>query len=634
MMNRMTRREPIGRAVLRAVVVLATLLLLTARAHAQAEVDAESLDRPSGESIPGRIAGDARSGFRFIPARGGAAIALEPGATIRRDGATHPASPSPTTASAPPFHLLIGEAGRFSGSLRSLDGSRARFAPAWQPDELVLPRACVQALVQRPGEARVLAEPFDRIDPARWSVSGDAAAAERPPAGSGRCLRLGADRASATHALEEPLAAGRLEVAFRDDGNGPAARGREPSVELVFRAPAGPARIRVVLGRSEDGLSVESTSGPALQVQHLVRTPGWHRLTIRFGPDETEISVDGQELAHGRGPKGPLASVRLAMGAPDGAGGSPSAPSNTPRPAAAEFDDLSLIRLVEPPASLEIDPTQDEARLVIGDQIFGALRSADAERMTLAVGGRNVPLRWGEVAGLYLRRVPVQGTPVSGLLVRAEWRSNPGGRPADVDFAEGALAALSDESLTLNTPYSGTLTIPRPALTRLAVVGRGRRIVVDVSSHHLGDEVPVTPPLLDPPQPDGLALDRSVDLPADLAEMPAELVLDVLQVVPEAGDNQYSKQVRGGELRTYALVNGQRIDYVNRHVLTDNEAPERVRLAIPRGLLRPGNNAIRIELTGDSDPRPKFDDMGVLQIAVEFPEPAASPSTSPRPGPP
>lgn len=633
MMNRTTRREPIGRAVSQAVVVLATLLLPTACARAQAQADAESLDRPGGESIPGRIAGDARSGFRFIPARGGGApIALQQGMTIRRGGETRPTSPSPATASAPPFHLLIGEAGRFSGSLRSLDGSRARFAPAWQPDELTLPRACVQAIVQRPGEARILAEPFDRIDPARWSVSGDAAAAERSPAGSGRCLRLGADRASATHALEEPLAAGRLEVAFRDDG--PAARGREPSVELVFRAPSGPARIRVVLGRSEDGLSVESASGPALQVQRLVRTPGWHRLTIRFGPDETEISIDGQELAHGRGPKGPLASVRLGIGATGGTAGSPSAPPNTPPPSAAEFDDLSLIRLVEPPTSLEIDPTQDEARLVIGDQIFGALRSADAERMTLAVGGRNVPLRWGEVAGLYLRRVPAQGAPVSGLLVRAEWRSNPTGRPADVDFVEGTLAGLSDESLTLTTPYSGTLTIPRASLARLAVRGRGRRIVLDVSSHHLGDEVPVTSPLLDPPQPDGLALDRSVDLPGDLAEKPAELVLDVVQVVPEAGDNQYSKQVRGGELRTYALVNGRRIDYVNRHVLTDNEAPERVRLAIPRGLLHPGKNAIRIELTGDSDPRPKFDDMGILQIAVEFPEPAAAADTSPRPGPP
>ena len=76
-------------------------------------------------------------------------------------------------------------------------------------------------------------------------------------------------------------------------------------------------------------------------------------------------------------------------------------------------------------------------------------------------------------------------------------------------------------------------------------------------------------------------------------------MLDVVQVVPEAGDSEYSRQVRNGELRTYVSVNGRRVDYLNRHIkATRNEAPERVRIPIPRGLLHAGKNAIRIELTG------------------------------------
>jgi hypothetical protein len=172
-------------------------------------------------------------------------------------------------------------------------------------------------------------------------------------------------------------------------------------------------------------------------------------------------------------------------------------------------------------------------------------------------------------------------------------------------------------------------------LRRLAVIGRGRRIVVDVAAHHLGDEFSVTQPL-DPPQPEGLSLDRTIELAA-APDGPAELVLDVVWVVPEAGDSDYSIQVRNGELRTYVAVNGKRIDYVNRHLKTTNEAPERVRIPVPRGLLRAGKNAVRIELTGDSDPQPKFDDLGVLQIAVEFPAPGAGaspPESRPaRPGP-
>ncbi len=162
------------------------------------------------------------------------------------------------------------------------------------------------------------------------------------------------------------------------------------------------------------------------------------------------------------------------------------------------------------------------------------------------------------------------------------------------------------------------------------MLGRGRRIVVDVAAHHLGDEVSVTHPL-DPPQPEGLALERPIELPA-APDGPAELVLDVVGVVPEAGDQEYSIQVRNGELRSYVAVNGRRVDYLNRHIKTRNdEAPERIRIPIPRGLLHAGKNAVRIELTGDSDPRPKYDDLGILQIAVEFPAAAAARAARGRP---
>ena len=305
---------------------------------------------------------------------------------------------------------------------------------------------------------------------------------------------------------------------------------------------------------------------------------------LRFGPGETEISVDGQELAHGREPEGPLCAIRLATRTTDAAA--------AVRPTSASFDDLRLIRFVEPPASLEIDATQDEARLVVGDQIFGDVQGADAERVAIAVDGRPIVLRWGEVAGLYLRRAPAQGIPVEGLLVRAEWPGATGQRPADLDFVEGALLAQSDDSLAIATPYAGTLTLPRRAIRRLAVFGKGRRIVLDVSAHHLGDEISVSQPL-DPPQPEGLTLERTVELAA-LPDSPAEVVLDVEGVVAEVGDSQYSIQVRNGELRSFVAVNGKRVDYLNRHIKSADESRERIRIAIPRGLLHPGKNAIRI----------------------------------------
>jgi hypothetical protein len=598
----------------RSLAALAGSLLLAACARGQAGV--EELDRPGGRRVAGRIEGDARSGFRFAPRDGGSPIALEPGVTILREARTTAAS-EPASSGPPPFQLLAGEAARFSGSIRALTQTELRWGPGWQAGEVAMPRGCVQAIVQRPGEARVLADGFETIDAERWSVTGSPATAERPRLDEGRSLRLPAEGASLTHNLEEPLSAGRLELAFHDDAT--VSPGRECTFEPIFRSPTGPTPIRIILGWSEDSLGVETPAGPSLQIQRLARAPGWHRLTLRFGPGETEISVDGKELAHGREPGGPLCAIRLATRTTDAAA--------TGRPSSAYFDDLRLSRFAEPPGSLEIDATQDEARLLVGDQIFGEVKGADTQRVVMAVEGRMISLPWGEVAGLYLRRVPAQGTPVDGLLVRAEWQTAPGDRPTDFDFAEGALLAASEESLALATPYAGTLTIPRARLRRLAVLGRGRRIVLDVASHHLGDEPSVTQPL-DPPQPEGLTLDRTIELAA-VPDGPVALVLDVVQVVPEAGDSEYSAQVRKGELRTYVVINGKRGDYLNRHIKTAGDTPERIRIPIPRGLLHRGKNTVRIELTGDSDPMPKYDDLGILQMAVEFPAARPAPSGPP-----
>ncbi len=607
----------------------------------------------------------------------------------------------------PPFHVLVGMAARLSGSLRGLTRDSVRLGLGRQAGHVTLPRGCVQAIVQHPGEAQVLAESFESLDPTRWTITGKPEPGTQPQQGERRSLRLPAEGASLTHNLEEPLAAGRLELAFEDDGT--TAAGRECVVEPTFRGPAGRSVMRVVLGWSEESLAVDWPSGPALPVQRLARTPGWHRLTVRFGPEKTEISVDGKELAHGKGPGGPLTSIRLAT-----QGGGRPAPN---RPLEARFQDLQLYRFAEPPASLEIDITQDEARLIVGDQLFGEVREADSRQVTLAVDGNPVSLRWGDVSGLYFRRTPIQSASIEGLLTRVEWRPTSGDRAADLDFAEGALLRVSPESVTLATPYSGVLAIPRAELRRIVVLGRGRRLVIDPSTHHLGDEISVTAPLFDPPQPEGLVLDRTIELTPQQDGL-VELSLDVLQVIPEAGETEYSRQVRDGELRTYvaikehrfdgcdlrlmssvkdksalptagksliivatvdqvlhlrifdgdgrvvvdtdekgltqfsrqiedfrkqlegvwpphqltksekarvidavtSMVGYTRFDYLNRYIKTRNEVPERIRIPIPRSLLRPGKNALRIEVTGTAGARALYDDLGILQIALEFPQ--------------
>jgi hypothetical protein len=597
-------------------VMLIALLALTAfpapksalaRPDGAVQAAAELLDRPGQPRVEGRLVDEVGSGLKFLPARVPAdgAIALEPGSVVTFPG------PKLAPAAIPPlFQVSVGSCARISGVLRGISDRAVRLAVPWQATEIEVARPGVQAVIQRPGEARVFADGFSQIDAAQWTVGGNPEVqAQAKGTAGGRGVRLPAAGASLRHSLSEPLGSGRLELSFADPGTRAAAG--QWTLGLTFRGPSGPATLRVILGWAEESLAVESPAGPSLAVQRLVRSPGWHRLMLRFGPEQTEIAVDGKELAHGKGPSGPLDAFALETRWTGSTGPSPDL--------AGLVGEVQLVRFAEPPASLEIDPSQDEVRLVMGDQLYGTIRRADAEHVVIDVDDKPFALDWSEVAGLYFRRVAAPARPIEGSLAELEWLAAAGesSQVRAFDHAEGVVTGISRPAITLLTPYAGTLTIPRDRLARLRVLDRGWMMVLDPSSHHLGDNISTTPPLLDPPLPEGGVLERSFELAAVQPEQ-SYLVLDVLQVVGETAGTPYSNLVQKGELRTYVVVNGKRIDYINRYITTSNETPERVRIPIPPQLLKTGKNVIRIEQTGIANDPTWFDDLGILEISLQF----------------
>ncbi len=571
------------------------------------------LDRAGQPRIEGTLLLEPGGRLKLVPRDGrlSGPTTLEPGAIV-----SLPASAPQVTAIPPLFRVQVGETARISGMLRAVTDKAVLLSVPWQAADVAVTRPGVQAVLQRPGEARLFADRFDRLEPARWSVRGKPQPAESlAPAHAGKGLRLPAGEASLEHRLAEPVGSGRVELAFLDEGR--TAAGQRWTFELTFRGPAGPATLCVLLGWAEESLAVECPSGPTLAVQRLAHSAGWHRLSLRFGPEHTEIAVDGKELAHGRAPAGPLDSVKIATGK---AGANPTPPSAD---LAGYLGEIQIIRFAEPPTSLEVDPSQDEVRLVVGDQLYGQVHQADHDRVTIDIEEKSVALDWSEVAGIHFRRVPATSPIVAGALARLEWHAVPGeprdGR--DLDFAEGAVTAISDTAITLATPYAGTLVIPRDRLVRLRVLDRGWLRVIDSAAHHLGDNISTTPPLLDPPLPEGGVLERTFVLDEARPGNQAFVVLDVVQVVGESSGLPYSNLVQKGELRTYVAVNGRRIDYLNRYINTSNETPERIRIPIPRDLLKTGKNLLRIEQTGIASDPTWFDDLGILQVAIQFSNP-------------
>lgn len=599
------------------LLVAATITLgLTARAggeQARATTSRREFLEAGGDSHrAGRLASDPARGPTFVPDGGGAPIVLEAGMTIHFEG------PGPEPASGmPPFRIELGLGQRISGRLAGVTGGDVSFIEAHGDGKRSVVRAGVHSVVQRPGESLVLDEGFEALETSRWTVAGAASIDNETKIVGAGSARIPAGGSALTYKVADPYGSGRFEAAFHDSGA--TVPGEQWSVELTFRGQAGRETVRAVLGWSEESLIVESPGGPALAVQRLARKPGWRRLGIQFGPDRTEVSVDGDELAHGKGLGGPLVEVRIGSLAE----GKPAQPQGL----AGHIDDLRLVRFNEPSGSLEIDATQDEVRLSTGDQLFGRVRSADAECVNLLIDGADLTLPWSNVSGLYFRRASAPGAWVSGTLARVEWRVAPGEDPRDTDILEGALTGVSSTSLTFETPYSGILTVSRPRVTSLRILGRGARLVIDPAAHHLGDEITTIPPFLDPPQPEGGVLERSFEL-AKPPDRPAFLVLDVIQVVGESPELPFSSLVKKGELRTNVKLNGSPFDYLNRYITTKNETRERIRLPIPKGLLRAGKNIIRLEQTGIASDPNFLDDLGILCIALEL---DADEPGSPRP---
>ena len=589
--------------------IVPILGMTPSRAHGQER--RESVRSADGTEIIGKIDPATAGRFQFVPESGGNPLPLERVGHVSFTGAV--ADPSATT---PPFHVVLGNSDRISGNLRAITADAIELEAGVGHSPLRIERAGARALVQRPGEVQVVREDFQTLDEQRWSAVGEPAITPFPDRAGTQCLKLPVGGAAVTYRLAEGLGSGRFEIVYHD--NGKIVAGQRWFVDLTFRGPMGLEPIQTLLGWDEETLAVLSRGGPALAVQPLRRIEGRHRLSVRFGPGHTDLTVDGDELAHGDGPGGPLVEIRLATERLPGAEDSPGL--------AAFLDDLRLVRFTEPTGRMEIDPSQDEARLITGDQLFGHLISGDRDHMLFEVADVRAHLNWSEVSGVFLRRSTRQSAILSGLWVRPEWRVNGGGEPAERDRVEGVLTAVDNKTLRVAVPYVGTVEVPRDRLKRLDILGRGRRIVIEPSPHHLGNRVADD---LDPPQPEGPTLDVRFTLPEIPGGDPV-LMLDVVQVIGESGNLDFSDLVKNGELRTDVLINGRLFDTLNRHIHTRNDSPARIRLPIPPGALKAGENTLRFEQNGMKDDPRVLDNLGVLKMAVEFPE-SSRKDQGPRP---
>jgi hypothetical protein len=560
----------------------------------------ESAELTDGSRSIGRVVSDPKLGVVFLRDGERTPISFERIRQIQIEG-----SEPEVSSGSPPFLIQLGVGNRLSGRLLSLDGEKVRLDPGLARPPWVISLRGVTAVLQRPGEVQILRDGFETIDPARWTMTGSPVTIMAPRLVGEHALKLPAGAASITTRLPIPLGSGRVELAYRDS----AARvpGQRWFLDLTFRKSNGDqSTIRVIPGWVEETLALETPGGPQLLVQPLIRKEGWHRLAVQFDDERAAVILDGDDLAHGRGIGGPLIEVRIAtetLGA-----------SQASDALAAVIDDLRIVRLVEPTGRFEVDPSQDEVRLVSGDQLFGKLGSCDADNIRLMLDGREIRLTWAEVGAIYPNRATTASSPINGIWVDAEWRADGGHDPRDWDRIEAVLSGADDSNVFLEVPYLGRILVPRSAMRRIQVQGRSTRIVLDVHAHHLGDRQSAE---FDPPQ----AEMTPISIPFTLKAIPggsAAVLLDVVKVIGEEGTPDFSERVKKGELRTSVSLNGHKLNDLNGFVSSRNETPERLRIAIPAGLLKVGLNHLTLDQNGTAAEPKLRDNLGILRMAIDF----------------
>jgi hypothetical protein len=302
---------------------------------------------------------------------------------------------------------------RITGQILGVDANKLTMRTAWAA-RVELPREAVASIDPLPGWRTVAEEDF----------------------------RAGAKEL--THTLTKPLPAGRFGVNFQEPG----------TVELLFQQGERSRRVRVTIAENGENYAVD-TGDLAGAARTVARTPGWHRLIVRFTKRSLRITCDEEVLWHNleQGPAGSLKQVTIHC---HGTGG------------AAAWTEFCLERAVAEHPGLPVESEQDEVRLASDDQLFGRILQAD--RRSIRIEGRfgKRALPWTAVAGCTFRRTAAPPKANEGVNVCLFVRS--GLCPAS-DVLEGVVTALDERHLTLRHALFGELKFERGRVRELRPLG-------------------------------------------------------------------------------------------------------------------------------------------------------------------
>jgi hypothetical protein len=468
---------------------------------------------------------------------------------------------------------------RLTGELLALDAAELRLRTPWR-DRLAVPRGALAGVTTLPGQSILFDEDFEEGLKA-WKLTGSPQLTTKQHTSGEHALLFDAAGQSAAHAPASAVEAGSAGVNFLVPEEAAGARWQ---VEAEFQTSAGAKVVRVTIAGNGAAYTVEAPS-PRDAGAEVARRPGWHRLSVEFGPASLVVTIDDAVLWYSRnkGPGGPLREVRLSCVADKG----------TVRGAVA-FDEFTLTRAVEVLPRPAGTSAQDEAWLTAGDQVLGRLTRLDRRGLELEGRFGKRAYSWAEARGAFPKRPAARPATTDGAHVRLWLRPAAGSEP---DELEGVLRALDERRLTLRHPALGDLEIERARLLRLKPLFHGKRIELDNGARHLGEKGRLAPGAW-PARAEG----PSVQYPFRVEARPeaARLALTLLPI----------------DGRAEVVINGHVVEDLSRYAGPKARSAVPVRVPLPRGSLKAGENVVEMRVRAEGGRRGSC---VVSDVAVELP---------------
>ena len=505
--------------------------------------------------------------------------------------------------------LLGGD--RFLGELLKWDRDRCSFR-LLTGQTIHLPKAAIALLGNPPGEVDLIDQSFEG-GATKQPASTIALRRDDAHAPDGASVLV----LSGTTEFQQPFPsspnAARIEFSFEAIDPDPTTHSGEWTLSWASAHPPNPCVVVRVGPHRQIHVSQLSPPVPA-SVQTVTLSEGWHSFIALVTPDRTRLIVDEAILATFATPDGALNGIRFE------AAGNNSKNS-------LQLDAFQVRRLGPTEADTfdrDDSVVQDVVTRSSDDQLFGRVLAVNRDMVRMDAFGEPRSLPWTQVEELSFAQSlkPVRQTNglKTGVVATVQLQPFADRPECEAERWNGTIFGWDVNRLVLHHSLAGTVVLNWNEIRRIDSQCFGNSLLIDARRFHLGNSIRSD---FHRHRPDGTECQFEALL-TEIPGGPCHLVLDVAELEAAGPDappaSPFLAELREGHLTTELLINNQSVGDLNSRIRFRAPAknPDRVRLAIPRNLLKIGSNSIRLKQRSRKESPREFDDCEIGNVRLEF----------------